>query len=51
MSTGVLAPGGAARARAQLASEAFDLLVVGGGITGVGTALDAVSRGLRVALV
>ncbi|MFC7450080.1 glycerol-3-phosphate dehydrogenase/oxidase [Rhodococcus daqingensis] len=30
---------------------AVDVLVVGGGITGVGTALDAASRGLRVVLV
>jgi glycerol-3-phosphate dehydrogenase len=29
----------------------FDLLVVGGGITGAGIALDAASRGLRTALV
>ena len=29
----------------------FDVLVVGGGITGVGVALDAASRGLRTALV
>jgi glycerol-3-phosphate dehydrogenase len=29
----------------------FDLLVVGGGITGAGVALDAVTRGLRVGLV
>lgn len=29
----------------------WDLLVVGGGITGAGAALDAASRGLRVALV
>lgn len=34
-----------------LGSERFDLLVVGGGITGVGTALDAAGRGLRVAVV
>lgn len=33
------------------AREPFDLLVVGGGATGAGTALDAVARGLRVALV
>jgi glycerol-3-phosphate dehydrogenase len=33
------------------ASEPFDLLVIGGGATGTGVALDAVSRGLRVALV
>jgi glycerol-3-phosphate dehydrogenase len=31
--------------------DEFDLLVIGGGITGAGVALDAVSRGLRVALV
>jgi glycerol-3-phosphate dehydrogenase len=34
-----------------LASEQLDLLVVGGGVTGCGAALDAASRGLRVALV
>jgi glycerol-3-phosphate dehydrogenase len=33
------------------ASEAFDLLVVGGGINGVGMARDAAGRGLRVLLV
>ncbi len=31
--------------------EAVDLVVVGGGITGAGVALDAATRGLRVALV
>jgi len=31
--------------------ETFDLLVIGGGITGAGVARDAVSRGLKVALV
>ncbi|CAN5893470.1 glycerol-3-phosphate dehydrogenase/oxidase [soil metagenome] len=35
----------------SLGREEFDLLVVGGGITGVGIALDAALRGLRVALV
>lgn len=35
----------------RLADETFDVLVVGGGITGAGVALDAASRGLRVALV
>jgi len=33
-----------------LASEEFDLIVIGGGITGGGVALDAASRGLKVAL-
>src|SRR5690349_13974129 len=35
----------------RLADEPFDVVVVGGGITGVGVALDAASRGLRTALV
>lgn len=35
----------------RLADEAFDVLVVGGGITGTGVALDAATRGLRTALV
>ena len=35
----------------RLESTNFDVVVIGGGITGVGCALDAVSRGLRVALV
>ena len=38
-------------ALARLASESFDVLVVGGGITGAGVALDAASRGLKTALV
>ncbi|MDR2999264.1 MAG: glycerol-3-phosphate dehydrogenase/oxidase [Microbacterium sp.] len=36
---------------AHAADETVDVLVVGGGITGVGTALDAASRGLSVVLV
>jgi glycerol-3-phosphate dehydrogenase len=35
----------------RLASEQFDVLVVGGGITGAGIARDAAMRGLRTALV
>jgi glycerol-3-phosphate dehydrogenase len=35
----------------RLRHERFDVLVIGGGITGVGTALDAASRGLKAALV
>jgi glycerol-3-phosphate dehydrogenase len=34
-----------------LGEEVFDLLVIGGGITGAGVARDAALRGLRVALV
>jgi glycerol-3-phosphate dehydrogenase len=40
-----------AEALERLAAEQFDVLVVGGGITGAGVALDAASRGLRTALV
>ncbi len=36
---------------AQLKDQHFDLMVIGGGITGAGIALDAATRGLRVALV
>src|SRR5262245_12919560 len=39
------------RTTEPLAREAFDLLVLGGGITGAGVALDAALRGLRVALI
>lgn len=35
----------------RLATEYFDVLVIGGGVTGCGVALDAASRGLSVALV
>ncbi|MDV6012959.1 glycerol-3-phosphate dehydrogenase [Haloechinothrix sp. LS1_15] len=35
----------------RLGKESFDLVVIGGGVTGAGTALDAATRGLRVALV
>ncbi|MEU6710132.1 glycerol-3-phosphate dehydrogenase [Nonomuraea sp. NPDC046802] len=35
----------------RLREQTFDVLVVGGGVTGAGAALDAASRGLRVALV
>jgi glycerol-3-phosphate dehydrogenase len=36
---------------ALAAGEVVDVLVVGGGVTGVGVALDAASRGLTVALI
>jgi FAD dependent oxidoreductase len=44
----------AATARAaylqRLAEDQFDVLVIGGGITGAGVALDAAARGYRVAV-
>ncbi len=36
---------------ARMGEEVFDVVVIGGGVTGCGVALDAVSRGLSVALV
>jgi glycerol-3-phosphate dehydrogenase len=35
----------------RLARTDYDVLVIGGGVTGAGAALDAASRGLTVALV
>jgi glycerol-3-phosphate dehydrogenase len=40
-----------AKAWERLGSTKFDVLVVGGGVTGAGAALDAATRGLSVALV
>jgi glycerol-3-phosphate dehydrogenase len=52
---GVMTPQLGPEYRAQTLQEldgsSFDVVVVGGGITGVGCALDAVSRGLSVALI
>jgi glycerol-3-phosphate dehydrogenase len=39
------------RAVDTLAAERFDLVVIGGGITGAGVALDAAARGFSVALI
>ncbi|MQA33501.1 glycerol-3-phosphate dehydrogenase/oxidase [Modestobacter roseus] len=46
-----LGPEQRARAWAELAEQSFEVLVVGGGVTGAGVALDAATRGLRTALV
>jgi glycerol-3-phosphate dehydrogenase len=35
----------------KLIGETFDLVVIGGGITGAGIALDAAARGMKVALI
>ncbi|MFT4288031.1 glycerol-3-phosphate dehydrogenase/oxidase [Nocardioides sp.] len=48
---GRLGPAEHRAAWAELAGGRFDVLVVGGGVTGAGAALDAASRGLRTALV
>ena len=39
------------QALSALAHEEFDILVIGGGVTGAGALLDAASRGLKVAMV
>src|SRR5881628_2676953 len=46
-------PGAFDRATAlrRLADTHFDVLVIGGGVVGTGTAVDAAGRGLRTALV
>ncbi|QNG36822.1 glycerol-3-phosphate dehydrogenase/oxidase [Geodermatophilaceae bacterium NBWT11] len=46
-----LGPEQRAAAWAALAAEEFEVLVVGGGVTGAGVALDAATRGLKTALV
>jgi glycerol-3-phosphate dehydrogenase len=46
----LLSPARRAADRARLADEVVDVLVIGGGVTGAGAALDAASRGLSVAL-
>jgi glycerol-3-phosphate dehydrogenase len=45
-----LSPENRAAALARFGAEEFDIVVIGGGATGTGTALDAASRGLSVAL-
>ena len=46
-----LGPAHRASAWAELAAGNFEVLVIGGGVTGAGVALDAATRGLRTALV
>ncbi|MBD0736621.1 glycerol-3-phosphate dehydrogenase/oxidase [Streptomyces sp. NPDC088197] len=51
MRTSTLGPAERAGALARMAEHELDLLVVGGGVVGAGTALDAVTRGLSTGLV
>jgi glycerol-3-phosphate dehydrogenase len=46
-----LGPASRAAALAEMRSEVLDVLIVGAGATGAGTALDAAARGLSVALI
>lgn len=49
--TETLSPSHRDEALEALGAEEFDVLVIGGGVTGAGIALDAASRGLRTAIV
>lgn len=51
MTASALSAAGRAETLARLTRETFDLLIVGGGITGAGIARDAALRGLSVALI
>ncbi|MDR2373051.1 MAG: glycerol-3-phosphate dehydrogenase/oxidase [Bifidobacteriaceae bacterium] len=51
MDHSALSPAARASALAELAEREFDILVIGGGVTGAGIAVDAVTRGLTTAIV
>ncbi|MFJ4009570.1 glycerol-3-phosphate dehydrogenase/oxidase [Streptomyces sp. NPDC090026] len=51
MRTATLGPGQRAEALAAMAEHELDVVVVGAGVVGAGTALDAATRGLSTALV
>ncbi|MFF4604281.1 glycerol-3-phosphate dehydrogenase/oxidase [Streptomyces sp. NPDC001339] len=51
MRTATLGPARRAEALARMAERELDILVVGGGVVGAGTALDAATRGLFTGLV
>ncbi|PAY23629.1 glycerol-3-phosphate dehydrogenase [Dietzia natronolimnaea] len=50
-SRSVLGPERRAEAWRKLSEESFDLVIVGGGVVGTGSAVDAATRGLSVAVV
>jgi glycerol-3-phosphate dehydrogenase len=51
MDSARLGPAQRRAALARMAEEPFDVVVVGGGVTGAGCAVDAATRGLSVALI
>jgi glycerol-3-phosphate dehydrogenase len=51
MNAARLGPEARERALQRMDAETFDVVIIGGGVTGAGCALDAATRGLSVALV
>lgn len=51
MTDAMLGPAAREATWKRLGADKFDVVVIGGGVVGCGTALDAATRGLRVALV
>ncbi len=52
MLTSIMTPASRAEALAQMSDDdGLDILVIGGGVTGAGVALEAATRGLRVGIV
>src|SRR5664279_5549844 len=51
MDHGELSPAARTEALAGLVEDELDVVVIGGGVVGAGSALDAATRGLRVGLV
>ncbi len=51
MRSAALGPQNRATALREMSENEYDVLVIGGGVVGAGAALDAVSRGLTVALI
>ena len=51
VSSCTLSPTYFTKAWQQLTDEHFDMIIIGGGSVGAGTALDAATRGLKVALI
>jgi glycerol-3-phosphate dehydrogenase len=51
LSSSALDPAARRQALARMVERELDVLVIGGGITGTGAALDAATRGLRVGLI
>src|SRR5712691_1056754 len=51
MSDGALSPRHRAASIERMSREEFDVVIIGGGVTGAGAAVDAATRGLRTALI